>query len=45
MKIFDFKMGKGEVLVKGKDVAIIATGIMVAKALEAKTKKIKKVKG
>ena len=32
---FDFKIGKGEVLVEGKDVAIIATGIMVAKALEA----------
>lgn len=32
---YKFEMGKGEVLREGKDVAIIATGIMVAKALEA----------
>lgn len=30
-----FNIGKGEVLTEGNDVAIIATGIMVAKALEA----------
>jgi transketolase len=33
-----FEIGKGEVLKDGKDVAIIATGIMVAKALEAAEK-------
>jgi len=32
---YEFKIGKGEVLRKGKDILIIATGIMVAKALEA----------
>ncbi len=32
---YKFKLGKGEVLRDGKDVAIIATGLMVAKALEA----------
>lgn len=34
-KNYKFEIGKGEVLKEGKDVAIIATGIMVAKALEA----------
>lgn len=38
-KIYDenykFEIGKGDVLREGSDVAIIATGIMVAKALEA----------
>lgn len=32
---YKFELGKGEVLKEGKDVSIIATGIMVAKALEA----------
>lgn len=32
---YEFKIGKGEVLREGKDVLIVATGIMVAKALEA----------
>lgn len=32
---YKFQIGKGEVLSEGKDVAIIATGIMVAKALKA----------
>lgn len=32
---YEFKIGKGEVLREGKDVVIVATGIMVAKALEA----------
>ncbi len=32
---FDFRIGKGEVLKDGTDVAIIATGIMVPEALEA----------
>ncbi len=32
---YQFVWGKGEVLREGKDVGIIATGIMVAKALEA----------
>lgn len=32
---YEFKIGKGEVLTNGEDVAIIATGLMVAKALEA----------
>lgn len=35
---YKFEIGKGEVLKVGKDVAIIATGIMVAKALEAAEK-------
>ena len=35
---YKFQWGKGEVLRDGKDVAIIATGIMVAKALEAAEK-------
>jgi transketolase len=35
---YKFVIGKGEVLKEGKDVAIIATGIMVAKALEAAEK-------
>lgn len=32
---YNFQIGKGEVLEEGNDVTIIATGIMVAKALEA----------
>lgn len=32
---YEFKIGKGEVLREGKDVLIVATGIMVSKALEA----------
>jgi transketolase len=32
---YDFSMGKGVVLKKGKDVALIATGVMVGQALEA----------
>lgn len=32
---FNFEIGKGEVLVEGEDITIIATGIMVAKAIEA----------
>ncbi len=32
---YQFKIGKGEVLKEGKDVTIIATGLMVVKALEA----------
>lgn len=32
---YKFEIGKGEVVKEGKDVSIIATGIMVAKALEA----------
>ena len=32
---YDFELGKGKVLRKGKDVAIIACGIMVSKAIEA----------
>ena len=32
---FDFQIGKGEVLREGKDVAIIANGIMVPEAIEA----------
>jgi transketolase len=32
---YEFKIGKGEILREGKDVLIVATGIMVAKALEA----------
>ncbi|NRT77791.1 transketolase family protein [Clostridium beijerinckii] len=32
---YEFNIGKGEVLRNGDDVAIIATGIMVAKALDA----------
>lgn len=35
---YKFEMGKGEIVREGKDVAIIATGIMVAKALEAADK-------
>jgi transketolase len=35
---YKFEIGKGEVLREGKDVAIIATGIMVAKALDAAAK-------
>ncbi|MDF2523193.1 MAG: transketolase subunit [Clostridiales bacterium] len=35
---YQFNWGKGEVLREGKDVSIIATGIMVAKALEAASK-------
>lgn len=35
---YKFEIGKGEVLSEGKDVAIIATGLMVAKALEAAEK-------
>lgn len=37
---YKFQIGKGEVLSEGKDVAIIATGLMVAKALDA-AKKLK----
>ena len=32
---YSFRIGKGEVLMDGSDVAIIATGLMVAEALEA----------
>ena len=32
---YKFELGKGEVVKEGKDVSIISTGIMVAKALEA----------
>lgn len=32
---YEFKIGKGEVLREGKDVLIVATGIMVSKALDA----------
>lgn len=32
---YEFKLGKGEMLREGKDAVIIATGIMVSKALEA----------
>ena len=32
---YKFEIGKGEVVKEGKDVSIIATGIMVAKAIEA----------
>ncbi|NLO89866.1 MAG: transketolase family protein [Clostridia bacterium] len=32
---YEFKLGKGAVLREGKDVSIVATGIMVAKSLEA----------
>ena len=32
---YKFELGKGEVVKEGKDVSIIATGIMVTKALEA----------
>ncbi len=32
---FTFQIGKGEVLAEGTDVAIIATGLMVAEAIEA----------
>jgi transketolase len=35
---YKFEIGKGEILKEGKDVSIIATGIMVAKALEAAEK-------
>jgi transketolase len=35
---YKFVIGKGEVLKEGKDVAIIATGIMVAKSLDAAAK-------
>lgn len=38
---YKFEIGKGEILLEGKDVAIVATGIMVAKALEA-AEKLKK---
>ena len=34
-KKYDFKIGKGEIFRFGKDVTIIACGLMVAKALEA----------
>ncbi|WP_418627497.1 transketolase family protein [Anaerosinus sp.] len=34
-KEYTFKIGKGEILKQGNDVAIIATGIMVVKAIEA----------
>ncbi len=33
---YKFQLGKGVMLAEGKDVSIIATGLMVAKALEAK---------
>ncbi len=32
---YEFEIGKGEIIREGKDVLIVATGIMVAKALEA----------
>lgn len=32
---FNFEIGKGEVIREGKDVSIIATGLMVAEAIEA----------
>jgi transketolase len=32
---YEFKMGKGALLKEGKDVALIATGVMVGRALEA----------
>src|SRR3712207_5844405 len=32
---FEFKIGKGEIIRDGKDATIVATGIMVAKAIEA----------
>lgn len=32
---FSFAIGKGEVLREGTDVAILATGLMVAEAVEA----------
>ena len=32
---YDFEIGKGKILREGTDIAIIATGIMVAKALKA----------
>lgn len=32
---FEFEIGKGEVIREGKDVTIIATGLMVAEAIEA----------
>ena len=32
---YKFEIGKGEILREGKDVALIGTGIMVAKCLEA----------
>ncbi|EHI99120.1 1-deoxy-D-xylulose-5-phosphate synthase [Clostridium sp. DL-VIII] len=35
---YKFEIGKGEILKEGKDVAIIATGMMVAKVLEAAEK-------
>ncbi len=35
---YKFELGKGEILKDGKDVAIIATGIMTAKAIEAAEK-------
>ncbi|HEY8804387.1 MAG TPA: transketolase family protein [Clostridium sp.] len=35
---YKFQLGKGEVLRKGTDVAIIATGLMVAKAIDAADK-------
>ena len=35
---YKFEIGKGEILIEGNDVAIIATGIMVAKAMEAAEK-------
>lgn len=34
---YDFRIGKGNLLADGTDVTIVATGIMVAEALEAKT--------
>ncbi|WP_238948295.1 transketolase family protein [Clostridium sp. YIM B02569] len=35
---YEFKIGKGEVLLNGEDIAVVATGLMVAKALEAAKK-------
>ena len=32
---YDFELGKGEVMLEGEDVSIVATGVMVATALEA----------
>lgn len=35
---YEFKIGKGEILAEGSDVAIVATGLMVAKAMAAAEK-------
>ncbi|MTI71517.1 MAG: transketolase family protein [Firmicutes bacterium] len=38
---YNFEIGKGDLLKEGKDVTIIATGMMVSKALEAREKLLK----